>query len=122
MTALALPFERDTAEPCDQWLPARPLLAGLVTGTRSVVGGDGGLAAGHLRHRRAVLAGQGLQHRHLSRAVQPVQFVNVPGEQVVLDEPPVLLAVGADDLEVIQVQQAGPLPRYRDWRSGCPER
>ena len=37
---LALPFERDTAEPCDQWLPARPLLAGLVTGTRPVLGGD----------------------------------------------------------------------------------
>src|ERR1019366_3686932 len=109
---LALPFERDAAEPCDQWLPARPLLAGLVTGTRPVLGDDRGLVlAGHLRHCRAVLARQGLQHRHLSRAVQPVQFMNVPGEQVVLGKPPVLLAVGADDLEVVQVQQAGPVPR-----------
>ena len=121
---LALPFERDAAEPCDQRFPARPLLAGLVTGTRPVLGGDGGLVlAGHLRHRRAVLAGQGLQHRHLSRAVQPVQFMNVPGEQVVLDEPPVLRAVGADDLEVIQVQQAGPVPRCAvDQVRGLPGR
>jgi hypothetical protein len=118
------PFQRDAAEPCDQWLPARPLLAGLVTGTRPVVGDDRGLVlAGHLRHRRAVLAGQGLQHRHLSRAVQPVQFMNVPGEQVVLDEPPVLRAVGADDLEVVQVQQPGPVPRLAvDQVGGLPGR
>ena len=36
---LALPFERDAAEPCDQWFPARPLLAGLVSRPRPVVGG-----------------------------------------------------------------------------------
>ena len=60
---LALPFERDAAEPCDQWLPARPLGAGLEAGPGPVPGDDDGLVlAGHLRHRRAVLGGQGLQH------------------------------------------------------------
>jgi Bacterial regulatory proteins, luxR family len=82
--------ERDAAEPCDQWLPARPLFTGLITGTRPVRGDGRGLVlACHLRHRRAVLTGQGLQHRDPGRVLQPVQFADVPGEQVVLDEPAV---------------------------------
>ena len=76
-----------------------------------VRGGDRGLVlAGRLRHCRAVLAASVLSIDtwavRRSRSSR-----NVPGEQVVLGEPPVFLAVGADDLEVVQVQQAGPVPR-----------
>jgi len=38
-------------------------------------------------------------------------YNEAPHGALVLDDPPVFRAVGADDLEVIQVQQAGPVPR-----------
>ena len=50
--------------------------------------------ARHLRHRRAVLAGQRLEHRGLHDPPQPVQPADVTGEQVVLDDAPVLGPVG----------------------------
>ena len=110
---LLAPFERDTAEPCHQWLPARPLGAGLETGPGPVRGdGDGLVLAGHLRHRRAVLGGQRLEHGGFRCPPQPVQPGDVPGEQVVLGQPPVFGSVGADDLRVVQVHQLGPVPRF----------
>src|SRR5579862_6509797 len=76
-----LPFERDAAEPCDQWFPARPLYAGLETRAWPVPGdGDGLVLTGHLRHLGAVLAGERLEHGCLCRPPQPVQRGHVPGE------------------------------------------
>ncbi len=108
-----LPFERDTAEPCHQWFPARPLGAGLEAGPGPVRGdGDGLVLAGHLGHRRAVPGGQRLEHGGFRCPPQPVQPGDVPGEQVVLDQPPVSGSVGADDLGVLQVHQLGPVPGF----------
>ena len=103
-----LPSERDTTEPGDQWFPARPFDGGLEAGARPVRGVDRGLVlAGHLRHRRVVLGGQRLEHRGLDDPSQPVQSPDVTGEQVVLDDAPVLGPVGADDRVVVEVQQLG---------------
>jgi hypothetical protein len=63
MTAFFLPFERDAAEPCDQWFPACPFDAGFEAPAWPVRGGDDGLVLSrHLRYRRAVPGGQRLEH------------------------------------------------------------
>ena len=105
---LLLPFERYAAEPGDQWFPA---LRSTVAWKH--VRGPCGVSMvalylrGHLRHRRAVLAGQGLEHRGLHDPVQPVESADVTGQQVVLDDAPVLGPVGADDGVVVVVHQLG---------------
>ena len=107
-----LPFERDAAEPCGQWFPARPFQPGLEAGPGPVRGDDHGpVLAGRFRHRGAVLRGERLEHGQLGGPPQPVQPEDIPGEQVVLDDAPVFRAVDADDLEVVQVQQVRPVPR-----------
>jgi hypothetical protein len=66
--------------------------------------GDLGLVAGrHRGDRRVVLAGQGLEHRGLHDPAQPVQSEDVTGQQVVLDDAPVLGPELADDGVVILV-------------------
>lgn len=104
-----LPSEWDTAEPRDQWLPTTAFDSGfhaLAWPVRSV---DGGLVlSGHLRHRRAVLVRQGLQQRGLHDPVQPVKPIDVPGQQVVLDDAPILGPIGIDDGVVLLVDQSGP--------------
>ncbi len=63
---------------------------------------------GHGRHRRAVLGTQRLEHGGRSDPFKPVQSPDVAGQQVVLDDAPVLGSVGADDLQVGEVHQLGP--------------
>src|SRR5437867_4692302 len=105
---LLLPFQRDAAEPGDQRLPARPLGDGLEAVPLPVRGVRRGLVlAGHVRHPGAVLGGQRLQHGGLRGPFEPVQLPHVAGEQVVLNDSPVLGTVGADDERVIEVQQPG---------------
>ena len=83
-----LPFERDPAEPGDQWVPAVADDAGLEARARPVRCHDFGLVLGrHLRHRRAVLTGQGLEHRSLHDPAQPVQSLDVTGQQTVVERP-----------------------------------
>ena len=102
------PFQRDAPEPDDQWLPACPFDGGFKADATPVWGVDDGLVlAGHLRHGRFMLRGQRLEHRGLDDPTQPVQSGDVPGQQVVLDDAPVLRSVGADDGGVIVVQQLG---------------
>ncbi len=55
-----------------------------------------------------MLVGQGLEQRGLHDPVQPVETVNVPGRQVVLDDAPPLGPVGVDDGVVVLVEQTGP--------------
>ena len=61
---ILLPSQRNTPEPCDQWLftfAARH--ADLEASARPFGSLDGRrIFAGHLRHRRVVLAGQRLEH------------------------------------------------------------
>ena len=105
---LLLPFQRNATEPGDQWFPARPFDGGLEADARPVRGGDGCPEfAGHRRHGRAVPGGQRLEQRGLGCPAEPVQPEDVAGEQVVLDDAPVLRAVGADDQAVGQVHQLG---------------
>jgi hypothetical protein len=54
----------------------------------------------HLGHRRAVLAGQGLEYGGFHDPAQPVQAEDVTGEQVVLDDAPVLGPEPGDDVVV----------------------
>ena len=105
-----LPSERDTTERCDQWFASLAALdADLQALVRPVRRLDRGpVLAGHLRDRRAVLAGQRLEQRGLHHPVQPVESVDVAGEQVVLDDAPVLRPVAADDRVVLLVHQLGP--------------
>jgi hypothetical protein len=49
-----LPFERDAAEPCGQWLPARPFLACLEAGPGPVPDGDRGPGVGLKETKRVV--------------------------------------------------------------------
>ena len=71
------------------------------------------IVAAYLRaifeHRRAVLAGQRLEQRGQHHPVQPVQSPDVAGQQVVLDDAPVLGTVATDDRVVLLVHQSGPL-------------
>jgi hypothetical protein len=59
-----------------------------------------------------VLCGQRLEHGGFRCPLELVQPGDVPGEQVVLGQPPVFGSVGADDLGVIQVHQLGPVPGF----------
>jgi hypothetical protein len=54
-----------------------------------------------------VLDGQRLQQRGHHDPVQPAQSPNIAGQQVVLDDAPVLRTVGADDRVVVGVHQPG---------------
>ena len=86
-------------------LPSRSI-ARLEAGSQPVRCLDLGLVFGrHLRHRRAVLACQGLEHGGLHDPAQPMQPVDVPGEQVVLDDAPVDGPEGGDDRVVVPVGQ-----------------
>ena len=79
-----LPFQRNAAEPGDQWFPARPFDGGLEADARPVRCGDGSLVlAGHRRHGRAVPGGQRLEQRGLSHPAEPGEPPDVAGEQVV---------------------------------------
>jgi hypothetical protein len=51
-----------------------------------------------------VLAGEGLEHGCLHDPAQAFQAEHVLGEQVVLDDPPVLGGVLRDDSEVLVVK------------------
>src|SRR5439155_1332690 len=106
---VALPFEWYAAESCHEWFPALATVdAVLEAGARPVWGVDGGLvSAGHLRHRRVVLCGQRFQHRGFHDPAEPVETPDIAGEQVVLDDAPVLGPEGVDDRVVIMVVQAG---------------
>ena len=74
---------------------------------------DRGLEASrHLRHRRAVLACQRFEHGGLHDPAQPVQSVNVTGEQVVLGDAPVPGPEVADDGVVGLVDQRGSARRF----------
>ena len=61
----------------------------------------------HLRHRRAVLGRQGFEHRCLHDPFEPVEPGNVPGKQVVLDDPSIPGPVGGDDGEVAFLDHRG---------------
>jgi len=100
----------DPAEPCDQWLPTLPLNRGLEACSQPVRGPNLGLLTGrHLRHRGSVLRCQGPQHRDSHDPFEPVEPVNVAGEQVVLDEPSVFGFERGDDGVVILVHQVGAI-------------
>jgi hypothetical protein len=100
------PVEWCFAEPCDQWLLAVALDACLEAGSQPVRCLNFGFVFGrHPRHRRAVLACQGLEHGSLHDPAQPMESVDVPGEQVVLDDAPVDGPVGGDDGVVAAVGQ-----------------
>lgn len=61
-----LPFQGDAAEPGDQWFPALSFHSGFEACAWPVrCLGLGLVLAGHLRHRRAMLGGQCLEHRGL---------------------------------------------------------
>src|SRR3954470_3372348 len=105
-----LPLEWYAAEPGDQWLPALALDPGFETPPFAMRGVNGGpVFAGHLRHRRAVLECQGLEHGGFHDPAQPGQSPDVAGGQVVLDDAAVLGPVGRDDGVVIVVDQPGPM-------------
>ena len=104
-----LPFERDAAEPCDQWLPA----CAFDLAWKHVRGPCGvSIVALYLRAifvtDERCLCRQGLEHRGLHDPAQPVQPVDVTGEQVVLDDAPVLGPEGADDGVVVSLISAVP--------------
>ena len=103
-----LPPQRYPAEPCDQCSPAvtRRCWPQSRCVARAVSSILALYLARHLRHRRAVLAGQGLEHRGLHDPAQPVQSPDVPGEQVVLDDAPVLGPERGDDGVVVLVDQS----------------
>src|SRR6266566_5883635 len=103
-----VPPEGYPSEPCDQWCPAGPFDLRFEAGPQPVWCPDLGLVTGrHRGYRGAVLHGQGPQHRALHDPFEPVQPVDVPGEQVVLDEPPVLGSERGDDGVVVLVDQVG---------------
>ena len=103
-----LPPQRDAAEPCGQWFPAWPFNVSLEAPARPVRGGGDGLVlAGHLGHRGAVPVRERLEHGGLHDPFQPVESPDVGGQQVVLDDAPVLRPVGADDRVVVAVFQRG---------------
>src|SRR5712691_2689761 len=105
---LLLPFQRDAAEPGDQWFPAWPLGDGLEAVPLAVRGVRLGLVlAGHVGHPGAVLGGECFKHGGLGGPFEPVQPPHVASEEVILNDAPVLGAVGADDECVIEVQQPG---------------
>lgn len=93
-----LPLERNAAEPCGQRFPAVAFNGHLQALSRPVRCVDGGLVlACHLRHRGAMLAGERLQQRGLHDPAQPVESPDVAGQQVVVDQSPVLGPIGGDD-------------------------
>src|SRR4051794_30402870 len=93
-------------EPCHQRLPVIAFDACFETGAQSVRCLDFGFVLGrHLRHRRVMLACQGLEHGSLHDPTQPVKSVDVPGQQVVLDNAPVYGPEGSDDGVVTAVVQ-----------------
>ena len=101
-----LPPQRYPSEPCDQFPPVVTRHAGLKAGAWPMRCRDFGFEPGrHLRHRRAVLARQGLEHGCLHDPAQPVQAPDVPGQQVVLDDAPVLGPELGDDGVVGLVHQ-----------------
>src|SRR5205823_6274791 len=104
-----LPFKRDAAEPCDQWFPAvTPVGAYLHADTASVRCVDGGPVLGrHLWHSRVIFARKGFEHRGLGGPEEPVQMVDVSGQQVVLDVSSILSPVFADDRMVVEVDHRG---------------
>jgi hypothetical protein len=106
-TAFFLAPQWNPTEPCDQWFATFAFDADLETSARPGRCGDGGLVAvRHLGHRRVVLAGQRLEHGGLHHPFKPVQSVDVPGQQVVRHQPPVLRAVGPDDRVVVFVDHS----------------
>jgi hypothetical protein len=98
--------QRDATELCYQWFATFAFNDCLEASARPVRGLDGDpVPVSHLRHRRVVLAGQRLEHGGLHHPFQPVESVDVTGQQVVLHQPPVLRAVGPDDRVVVLVDQ-----------------
>lgn len=103
---LSLPFQGDATEPCDQWFPACPADVNLEAPAGSMRCRDGCfIFVGHLRHRRAVFGRQCFEHRGQHDPFEPVQSPDVAGEQVVLDDAPVLGSVDTDDVVVGMAQQ-----------------
>lgn len=106
-----LPVKWDAAESGDQWfLPAVAVNHDLEARSRSIYSRSFGLVfAGHLRHRGAVLACQCLQHRRLHHPAKFPEFVDVCGEEIVLDVPSVFGPILTDDGEVVVVKHLGSL-------------
>jgi len=101
--------ERDSSEPCYQRVPAVAFDFGLPAPAWSVRCLDGGLVTGrHLRHRGPVLAGQGLRQCGEHDPLHPVESPDVAGQQVVLDQAPVLGSERGHDLVIAVIDQPGP--------------
>ena len=109
---LLLPLEGNTSEPGHQGLLADTSDAGLEARSWPMRCVDLGLVTGrHLRHRRAVLAGQGLEHGGLHDPTQPVESKDITGKQVVLDEAPILGPELAHDVVVRLADHRGSVAR-----------
>ena len=102
-----LPPEGDAAEPCDQWFPAGPfdVASKQRRGPLGVAVTALYLAAIFVTVERC--RRERLEHGGLHDPFQPVQSPDVSGQQVVLDDAPVLRPVGADDRVVVAVFQRG---------------
>ena len=116
---LLLP-ERYSAVSRDQRLPAFAFDDRLEALARTVRSVDFRfMLCRHLRYGRAVLSREGLQHRRLHDPAQPVQTVDVIGQQVVLDYSPVLRSVDGDDGIIVHVHHPGPARGFPALRIGC---
>ncbi len=97
------------AEAGGQWLPAPVALDDHLQALARPGGGgdDGPVFPGHLADRRAVLARQRLEQRGLHDPVQPGEPMDVPGQQVVLDDAPILGPIAGER----HPRPAGPCPQ-----------
>src|SRR6201998_1341298 len=100
-------------------LPAVSLDADLEASSTSVRCDDAGpVLAGPRRRRRTMFGGQYLEHRGQHDPMQPAQSPHVTGQQVVLDDPPVLGPVDADDFVVVEAHPFGTMLGFAELEVG----
>nr|WP_322769708.1 hypothetical protein [Frankia sp. Cr1] len=104
-----LPFQWDASEPRYQFLAVGAFDGGLEARTWPVrCLADDTVFPCHLCHRRAVLRRQRLEHGGSHDPLQPVEPVDIAGQQIVLGDAPEFGPVNPDDVVVGQVDKMGP--------------